>query len=103
MFAGTSDDEPLLGMERERGVGTSEAHCCGELRVSSRPFKWKGKSCSDSEVSRAALAMVTFLSWMANVRTSLCTVRIPVWIRSGLTLRSVGLSSTLLPVLCGQE
>ena len=52
-------------------------------------------------LARATLAMVTFLSWMANVRTSFFTVRIPVWNRSGLTLRSVGSGSILLPAHCG--
>ena len=37
---------------------------------------------------RKGLVMVTLLSWMANVRTSFCTVRIPVWNRTGLTLGS---------------
>ena len=35
--------------------------------------------------------------------TSFFTVRAPVWNRSRLTLRSVGLSSTLYPVHCGRE
>ena len=46
---------------------------------------------------------MTFWSWMANARTSSFTVRIPVWNRSGLTLRSVGLSCILFPVLCEQD
>ena len=49
------------------------------------------------------LVMVTSWSWMSNARTSSFTVRIPVWNRSGSTLRSVGLSGILLPVLCVQE
>ena len=49
-------------------------------------------------LARASLAMVTFLSWMANVRTSFFTVRIPVWNRSGLTLRSGGLENMLFLV-----
>ena len=53
-------------------------------------------------LARAVLVMVTILSRMANVRTSSFTVRIPVWNRSELTLRSVGLSGILLPVLCEQ-
>ena len=44
-------------------------------------------------LARATLVMVTFLSWMANVRTSFFTVQIPLWNRSGLTLRSVGSGS----------
>ena len=51
----------------------------------------------------AVLAMVIFLSRMANIRTSFFTVRIPVWNRSGSTLRSVGSGNILLLVPCGQE
>ena len=52
------------------------------------------------KLTRAFLAMVTFSSWMVNVRTSFFTVRIPVCNRSGLTLRSVGSSGILRPVRC---
>ena len=55
------------------------------------------------KLARAVLVMVTFLSWIATVRTSFYTVRILVWNRSGLTFRSVGSSGILLPVLCVQE
>ena len=54
-------------------------------------------------LTRAVLAMVTFSSWMVNVRTSIFTVRIPVWNRNGLTLRSVGSSGILLLVHCVRE
>ena len=52
------------------------------------------------KVTCAGLAMVTFLSWMANVRTSFFTVQAPVGIWNGLTLRSVGSNSMFLLVLC---
>ena len=45
----------------------------------------------------------TLLSWMANVRTTFFTVRIPVWNRSGLTFRSVGSDRILFPAHCGLE
>ena len=44
----------------------------------------------------AGLAMVTSSSWMANARTSFFTVRAPVGIWNGSTLRSVG-SNNMLP------
>ena len=78
------DDEPLFGE-------------CGEAKLivsvsfgASALFKWKGKSCS---------AMVTSLSWMANVRTGFFIVRILVWNRNGLALRSVGSNNMFPPVL----
>ena len=75
----------------ERVVGTSKLIVSVSFG-SQASFKWKGKSCLDGEIS----------SWMANVRTSSFIVRIPVWNRSGLTLRAVGLSGILLPVHCVQ-
>ena len=56
------------------------------------------------KLARAVLTMVTFLSWMANVRTGFFIVRIPVWNRIGLTLRSVG-SNNMHPLVhsSGQE
>ena len=45
------------------------------------------------------LAMVTFLSWMANAKTSSCIVRIPVGNKNGSTLRSVGSNNMFPPVL----
>ena len=52
----------------------------------------------------AGLAMVTFLSWIANVRTSSCIGRILAGKRNGLTLRSVESNSMFPLVLClGQE
>ena len=80
-----------------------KAHCVCEFWVPGA-LQMEGQVLSETVMlARATLAMVTFLSWMANVRTSFFTVRIPVWNRSGLTLRSVGSSGTLLPVLCGLE
>ena len=51
----------------------------------------------------AALAMVTFLSWMANVRTSFFIVRALVGNRNGLMLRSVGSNNMSPPVLCSRQ
>ena len=45
------------------------------------------------------LAMVTFLSWMANAKTTSCIVRILVGNRNGSILRSVGSNSMPLLVL----
>ena len=45
------------------------------------------------------LAMVTFLSWMANAKTSSCIVRILVGNRNGSILRSVGSNNMSLLVL----
>ena len=61
-------------------------------------LQWKGKSSSDNEATCAGLDMVTFLSWMANVRTSFFIARVPVWNRIGLTLRSVGSNNMFPPV-----
>ena len=50
------------------------------------------------KVTRAGLAMVTFLSWVVNARTSSFIGRTLVRIRNGLTLRSsVGSNSMLSP------
>ena len=52
----------------------------------------------------AVSAMVTYLSWMADVRTSFFIVRILIGNRNGSTLRSVGSNNMFPPVLClGQE
>ena len=68
-------------------------------------FKWKGKFCPDSDVNSCYLGHGDILVMggqcqdEANVRTSFFTVRIPVWDRSGLMLRSVESGSILLPAL----
>ena len=113
--ARSSEPEPLLWMELCERVGW---HCddeplfgrCGVAKLivsvsfSTRAlFKWKASTVRTVKLARAALVMVTSLSWMANVKTSFFTVRIPVWNRSGLTLRSVGSDNMLLPVPCGQR
>ena len=51
----------------------------------------------------AVSAMVTYLSWMADVRTSFFIVRILVGNRNGSTLRSVGSNSMLPLVLCSRQ
>ena len=66
-------------------------------------FRWRRQSCPNDEGhldTCAAMAMVTFLSWMVNARTSSFIVRILVGNRNGSTLRSVGSNSMFPPVLC---
>ena len=93
-----SDNEPLFG---ERG--DSKLIVSGEFRYPGALQMERQCPVRTVKLTRAVLAIVTFLSWMANVRTSFFTVRITVWNRSGLTLRSVGSGNILLPVPCGQE
>ena len=88
------DDEPLFGK-------------CGEAKLivsvslgSSAVLRWKRESCPDDEGHLCCLAMVTFLSWMANVRTSSFIGRTLAGNRSGLTLRSVGSNSMFPLVFC---
>ena len=79
-----------------------EAHRFGEL-WDPGAFQMEGQVQAMRE-TRAGLAMVMSLSWMANARTSFVIVRIPVRTRNGLTSRSVGSNNMLLPVpLKGQE
>ena len=90
------DDEPLFG-----GAG------CSKLIVSvsfgsTALFKWKGKSCPDSEARLCCLGHGDILVMDGNVRTSFFIVRILVWNRNGLTSRSVGSDNMLPPVPCGQ-
>ena len=93
-----SDDEPLCGERGEAKLIVSVSFGTQAL------FKWKGNLVQAMRVTRAGLAMVMSLSWMANARTSSVIVRIPVRIRNGLTSRSVGSSNMLLPVpFLGQE
>ena len=93
MFAGTAMMSRCLA-----GLGLRSS-----LFRSHASFKWKGKSCPDGDVSSCWLGHGEILVWMANVKTSFLAARIPVWNRSGLTLRSVGSSAILLPVHCVQE
>ena len=58
------DDEPLFGEYGDAKLIVSVR------RGSSAVFRWRRQSCPDDEDTCAALAMVTFLSWMANVRMS---------------------------------
>ena len=92
-----SDNEPLFG---ERGDSKLIVSVSFGTRA---PFRWKGKSCPDSEASSCCLGHGDILVVDAKVRTSFFTVRIPVWRRRGFTLRSVGSGNILFPVPCGQE
>ena len=87
------DDEPLFGR-----AGNSKL-------IVSVSFGSQGRTGPVRTVKlvRAVLLMVTFRSWMANVRTRSFAAQIPVWNRSGLTLRAIGLSSILFLVHRGQE
>ena len=67
---------------------------------SSAVFRWSVSPVRMMKVARAGLAMVTFLSWMVNARTSSFIGRALVGNRNGLTLRSVGSNSMFLLVLC---
>ena len=93
-----SDDEPLF---KEYGDG--------KLIVSvsfgsSALFRGGVGPVRMMKVTRAVSAKVTFLSWMADVRTSFFIVRTPVGNRNGSTLRSVGSNNMFPLVLClGQE
>ena len=91
------DNEPLFGKSGHSMLSVS-------VSFGSRALSSDGRASPVRTVklARAGLAM-TPLSRMPNVRTSFFTVRIPVWNRSGLTLRSVGSGNMLLPVPCGQE
>ena len=86
------DDELLFGEFGEAKLIVSVS------LGSSAVFKWKG-TVQIMTVTRAGLAMVTFLSWIVNARTSSFIVRIPVGNRNGLTLRSVGSNSMFALVL----
>ena len=89
------DDEPLFGKCGDAkfivSVSLLAALQFSEGGVS--PVRMMKATC-------AGLAMVTFLSWMANARTSSFIGRILAGNRNGLTLRSVGLNSMFPPVLC---
>ena len=65
-----SDDEPLFGEYGEAKLTVSVS------LGSSAVFRWRRQSCPDDEGDTCAvLTMVTFLSWMANARTSFFIVR----------------------------
>ena len=88
------DDEPLFGE-------------CGDAKLivsvslgSSAVFRWGVSPARIMKDTCAALAMVTFLSWMAIVRMSSFIVRIPAGNKNGSTLRSVGSNNVFLPVFC---
>ena len=84
------DDEPLFGECGEAKLIVSLS--LGSFAVCVSPVPMMKDTC-------AALAMVTFLSWMANVRMSSFIVRIPAGNKNGSTLRSVGSNNMFLPVL----
>ena len=78
--------------------GGSKTHCFGEL-WDPGALQMEGRVPSVMK-TRAGLATVTFLSWLANARMSSVIVRIPVRISNGSTLRSVGSSDMSSPVHC---
>ena len=91
-----SDDEPLFG---ERGEAKPIVTVSFGTQHSSNG---RASPVRTAKLACAVFAIVTFLSWMANVRTSFFTVRILVWNRNGLTLRSVGSDNMPVLVPCGQ-
>ena len=72
------DDEPLFG-ERSSLCRSASAH--------RRSSDGRASPVRTVKLASAVLAMLTFLSWMAKLRTSSFTVRIPVWNGNGLKLR----------------
>ena len=90
-----SDNEPLFGRS-----GVHKLIVFGKLLA--LLFFSNGRAGPAWTVVSAlvGLAMVTFLSWMANAKMSFFTVRVPVWNKSGLMLRTVGLDNILISVLC---
>ena len=94
------DDEPLFGESGEAKLIVSVSLVLVAPQSSGGgvgPVRMMRDTCAVS-------AMVTYLSWMADVRTSFFIVRILVGNRNGSTLRSVGSNNMFPPVLClGQE
>ena len=91
------DDEPLFGE-------------CGDAKLivsvslgNSAVFSWRRQSCANDDATCVGLAIVTFLSWMANAMTSSCIVRTLVGNRNGSILHSVGSNSMPLLVLCSRQ
>ena len=91
-----SDEEPLFGGSGMQKLIVSVSF--GTQAV----LQWKGKSCSDGEAHLCRLGHgdILVMDGQRSDEFLLCTNL--VWIRSGLTLLSVGSNSMLPPVLCGQ-
>ena len=87
-----SDNEPQFGERGESKLIVSMSFGTG------RSSSGRASPVRTVKLTRAGLTMVIFWSWMVNVRTSSFIVRIPVWSRSGLTLRSDGSNNILLPI-----
>ena len=85
-----SDNEPLFGVRGDPKLIVSTSFGTWAL------FKWKGKSCPDNEANSCWLdhGDLLVMEWW----TSSFIVRILVWNRSRLTLRSGGSNNMLLPV-----
>ena len=85
-----SDNEPPFGERGDPKLIVSTSFGTRAL------FKWKGKSCPDSEANSCWLdhGDLLVMEWW----TSSFYVRILVWNRSGLTSRSGGSNNMLLPV-----
>ena len=86
-----SDDEPLFGKCGDAKLIVSVA-APQSSDGGVGPVRMMRDTCAVS-------AMVTFLSWMADVRTSFFITRVLVGIRNGSTLRSAGSNNMLPPVL----
>ena len=89
--------EVACGVAQRRAITSLFLERCGEAKL---VVSVSGGASPVRTVmpARAAWVIVTFLSWMANVRTNFSTVRIRVRNRNGSTLHSVGFGSMLLLV-----
>ena len=88
-----SDDEPLFGEREEEKLIVSMSFGTHAL------FKWKGKSCPDSDAHLCWLGHGDVLVMNGQCQDEFLHCETPLWNRSGLTLRSVGSGTMLLPVL----
>ena len=77
-----------------------KAHCFCEVMGPRRSSNGRASPVLTMRDTLAGSAMVTFLLWMVNARTSFFIGRTPVWNRIGSTSRSVGSNSMLPLFLC---
>ena len=87
-----SDNEPLFGVRKETKLIVSVSFGTQAL------FKWKGESCPSNEGNSCWLGHGDILIMDGQCQEEFFIVRIPVRIRNGLTLRSVGSNNIVLPV-----